>query len=484
MKILFVSAEVSPFAKVGGLADVAGSLPKTLHALGHDVRVIMPAYKMVLENPAYAVKPKIEGLHAKMNPVWVKPLAVHETEMEPGLPLYLLETDQWFNEADRSEKIYGVGGDPYLFFSCAVLEAVKALGWMPDIVHCNDWHTGLIPVLMRERESSFWKNAATIFTIHNFAYQGEFGFQILDQLGLPHRLFNRDQLETYGHVNFLKAGCVYADFVNTVSPRYAHEIQTPQFGCRLEGLMRHLDDHDRLVGILNGIDLEEFDPATDPFIGAHYSLKDMKGKAKCRMALLKEVGLKPENGAPIFGIVGRLSSQKGMDLVIESADTLVEAGRLVVLGAGDPYYRDAFGALAAKYPQRVAFHDGFDLGLAPRIYAGADMFLMPSAFEPCGLGQMIAMRYGTVPIVRSTGGLANTVFDGENGFVFYEKSPAAFKEALDRAVEAYHTPDKWQAMQRMGMTGDFSWEVSARKYVDMYKAALLERRGKAEKKEA
>ncbi len=480
MKILFVSAEVSPFAKVGGLADVAGSLPKALRDLGHDVRVIMPAYQMVLDDPKYKVQKVVDGLQAKMNPVWIKPLAVHQTTLGHDVPVYLLETDQWFNEADRSEHIYGVGGDPYLFFSCAVLEAVRALDWKPDIVHCNDWHTGLIPVLMREREAACWKSSATIFTIHNFAYQGEFGFQILDQLGLPHRLFNRDQLETYGGVNFLKAGCVYADFVNTVSPRYAHEIQTPQFGCRLEGLMRHLDEHDHLMGILNGIDLEEFDPATDPVISAHYSADDLKGKAACRKALLKEVGLK-DTGDPICGIVGRLSSQKGMDLIVESADELLSKAQLVILGAGDPFYRDAFHKLVERYPDRIAFHDGFHLELAPRIYAGADMFLMPSAFEPCGLGQMIAMRYGTVPLVRSTGGLANTVFDAENGYVFYEKTGAAFMEAFSRALKAYQTPTEWAKVQQMGMRGDFSWTGSAKKYVEMYETALLERRDLAKK---
>lgn len=471
MKVMFVSAEVSPLAKVGGLADVAGSLPKALRALGQDVRIVMPAYQLILDDPKWETRLVATGVPVHINARWTKLMDVYELDLA-GVPVYLLGTDEWFTESKQSESVYLPGGDHYLFFTAAVLALPEVLNWRPNLVHCNDWHTGMVPVLMRERDRFEWSQTATVFSIHNLAYQGEFGMEILDKLDLPHHLYNPRQLETYGTVNFLKAGMVFSDQVNTVSPRYAHEIQTPQFGCRLEGLMRFLDEHDRLSGILNGIDQDTFNPETDPDIPAHFSAVDLRGKAECRSALLKEMDLPEIPDTPVMGVVSRLSNQKGMDLMVEAAEEMLGHSQLIVLGAGDPSLAGAFQALRKRYPDRVAFHEGFHLTLAPRIYAGSDIFLMPSSFEPCGLGQLIAMRYGTVPIVRFTGGLADTVFDSENGFVFWERTAAALADAVHRAVAAFRDPPRWKSLLKNAMASDHSWASSAEEYIELYERAL------------
>jgi starch synthase len=323
-----------------------------------------------------------------------------------------------------------------------------------------------------------WKNVATIFTIHNLAYQGEFGFELLEQLELPSSLFTWDKLETYGMVNFLKSGCAYADQVNTVSPTYAKEIQTPEFGCRLEGLMKYLDEQGRLNGILNGIDTDVFDPTTDPALPSHFSLADPAGKASCKTALLNELKLRPIEGAPLLGVVSRLSSQKGMDLMIEAAEAMFAMPtQLVVQGLGDPWLAERYRRLQRDFPKHFRFMERFDADLAQRVYGGCDMFLMPSAFEPCGLGQMIALRYGTVPVVRKTGGLADTVFESKNGFVFTERTVEDFLGALRRAHSAYELKERWEYLVSQALRGDYSWGPSAKEYEDMYARALHERIG-------
>jgi len=468
MKILFVSVEVSPYAKVGGLADVAGSLPQSLKAMGHDVKIAMPAYRMVEQDPAYKCRLLLKDFPVQINPSWQKQAYVKQT-MNGKVPVLLVGTDEWFSEADRSERIYLPGVDQYLFFSRAVLESLKQLDWIPDIIHCNDWHTGFIPVMMRESDDVTWSHVATVFTIHNLAYQGEFGPAVLDRAGLSRDLFTFDKLETYGMVNFLKAGCAYSDQVNTVSPTYAREIQTPEFGCRLEGLMRYLDEHGRLNGILNGIDTEVFNPETDPALPAHFSASAPEGKAVCREALYKELKLKPIKNAPLMGVVSRLSSQKGMDLMIEAAaEMFAMPTQLVVQGLGDPSLAAQYRELQKKFPNHFRFMEKFDADLAQRIYGGCDMFLMPSSFEPCGLGQMIALRYGTIPVVRKTGGLADTVFDGKNGFVFTHRSASDFLYALKHAHSAYQLKEKWAKLVQNALTGDYSWGPSSHEYEHMY----------------
>ena len=476
MKILLLSAEVAPFAKVGGLADVAGSLPKALRSLGHDVRVMMPSYGMIERDPAWKLETALERFEVRLSADFVKTAYLKHLE-HCGVSFYFIGTDQWFPESISSQTVYLPGSDQHLFFSKAALRASQELDWIPDVVHCNDWHTGFTPVLMRETGHPTWNDTATIFTIHNLAYQGEFDEDILRRLDLPMTLFNLHQLETYGRVNFLKAGCVYADQVNTVSPTYALEIQTPEYGCRLEGLMQHLSAAECLTGVLNGIDTVEFDPEKDPLIPAHYSSANLEGKAECKRALLTEIGLRPIEGAALMGVVSRLSSQKGMDLLIDTIKELfAENVQLVVQGLGDPWLATEYRRVQDAYPNQFRFLEKFDPRLAQRVYSGSDIFLMPSSFEPCGLGQLIAMRYGTIPLVRRTGGLADTVFDGQNGFVFENRSGEEFLATCRRAVAAFGNSTKWRKLVKNAMDADYSWKRSAKAYVELYQRAVASRR--------
>ena len=474
MKVLFVGSEANPYAKVGGLADILGSLPHELARSGHDARLFLPGYQMILEDPRWHAKKIASRIQARVNTHWVQEFDLWQ--VDGPVPVYLIATDRWFCDADRSEKVYQIGADPYLFFSVAVLEATRTLKWKPDVVHAHDWQTGFIPVLMREREPARWDQTATIFTIHNLAYQGEFGNEILEKLELPSYLFNPSQLETYGGVNFLKSGCAYADAVTTVSPTYAEEIQTSQFGCKLEGLMRHLKAEGRLYGILNGIDTKFFDPERDPYLAEPFSARRPEGKRACRKALLKEIGLEPMRGVPVAGVVTRLGHQKGMDLLLENAEELLRHIQLVVLGTGDPVLATGFRHLQLHYPERCRFFEGFSENLAPQIYAGSDIFLMPSYFEPCGLGQMIAMRYGTVPVVRGTGGLADTVFEGQNGFVFKHAEGTELVAAVARAADAYRQSAVWKELMNKGMATDFAWNGRKDEYLAVFEKALAARR--------
>ena len=476
MRILFVSVEVAPFAKVGGLADVAGALPKALRRLGHDARVVMPLYRMIEDDPRWSLATTLDEFDVHMNSTWTKRANFKETELD-GLPVGFIGTDEWYGESVNSETVYQPGGMQHLFFSQAVLTAMEQLDWIPDLIHCNDWHTGFLPLLMREKGGKTWDDVASIYTIHNLAYQGEFGLEVLDALDLPHSLYNHEQVEAWGRVNFLKTGAVYADQVNTVSEKYADEIQTPEFGCSLEGLMQHLAHQDRLSGIVNGIDTDVFNPITDPDIPSHFSVSDLHGKSLCRSRLLNEVGLPEIPGAPLFGVVSRLSSQKGMDLMLKAAEAMFALPiQLIVQGLGDPALAQAFSGLEARYPNNFRFVHRFDAPIAQRIYAGCDGFLMPSAFEPCGLGQMIAMRYGTVPVVRATGGLADTVFEGKNGFVFRNRDAADLFAAVERAKIAFQHPEQWNKLVLNGMNSHLGWDDSARVYADLYRAAINSRR--------
>lgn len=484
MRVLFVSAEVSPYAKVGGLADVAGSLPKALIDQGHDVRVVMPAYGLVVEDPAFAVERLGLEFFVRVNDSRFVRAELFETR-SAGFPVWLVDGEHGgvggspiFRRARTSQEVYSFHRDDYLFFCQAALEACQDTGWWPDVVHCHDWHTGLLPAMLKHTRGGDWEKVATVFTIHNFAYQGEFGFDTLAAAGLSTDFFHPDWAEAYGSVNFLKTGTVFADEVNTVSPNYAREIQTPEFGCRLEGLMAHLHARGRLHGILNGIDMEVWNPLTDPALAAGYSVEDLSGKAVCRAALVSEAGLTVGLENPVLGAVTRLSHQKGLDLVVEAAHRMVGAGAaLVVQGLGDPWIAGELRRLEEELPGRVKFFPVFDAPLAQRIYAGCDGFLMPSAFEPCGLGQMFAMRYGTVPVVRHTGGLADTVFEGENGFVFQHSRAEELAAAVERLVSVFREPLAWAELQRAGMSADFSWEKSARAYGELYGKAVKCRRG-------
>lgn len=472
MRILFVSVEVAPFAKVGGLADVAGSLPVALKDRGHDVRVLMPAYGMVVGEKA----PKRQGIPVPVNPNWTAELRAWEDTMD-GVPLWLIDTPGTFENTRRSEEVYAYGRDAYLFFAQAALALCEAEGWIPDVIHANDWHTGFLPVMLREKGGAKWAQTASTFTIHNLQYQGTFGQDTLDAAGLSQDLFTVEKLENWGGVNFIKSACVYSDAVNTVSPTYAEEITTPEYGAGQWGLMAGLAKEGKLRGILNGIHYGHFNPEADPDIAASFSHDRLEGKGACKADLQKELGLPVDAELPLVGIVSRLSDQKGYDLIVRQAYAMLNLPvQFVALGTGDPWSAEQLRLLEREWPDRVRFIERYDAPLAQRIYAGSDLFLMPSAFEPCGLGQMIACRYGTLPIVRKTGGLADSIVDGENGYVFEEKSARALLETLERAVADWRQPKDWQAHVQRAMRTDFSWTKSAADYETMYEDAIRARR--------
>ena len=476
MKVLYVSAEVAPFAKVGGLADVAAGLPKAIKALGQDCRVILPYYQMIADNPRWKTHTIVESFEVHMNPVWTKSASLHQLDFE-GMTYYFIQTDEWFTEAKDSGSMYQPGGEVHAFFVAATLRAMELIKWIPDVVHANDWHTGFLPVLLKEKAGPIWDKTASVYSIHNMAYQGEFGTEVLDWLDLSHDLYNYEQVEAWGRVNFMKAGMSFADVVNTVSPTYAREIQTGEYGCGLDGLNRFLSENDRLFGVLNGLDYDVWNPKTDPRITANFSSKQLDGKRSCREALMELVGFTPMSGAPLVGMISRISTQKGFDLVVNAAEELFKLPiQMVVQGLGDPHIIDGLKALEQKYPNQFRFLNAFDEELAQKIYSGCDSFLMPSSFEPCGLGQLIAMRYGTLPIVRATGGLRDTVQEGQNGFVFENRNRQEFIDAVTRAHQAFGTPN-WDLMVSNAMNANFDWTASAKQYVELYEKAVKRRAG-------
>lgn len=471
MKVLFVSSEVDPLAKTGGLADVASSLPKALKKLGVDVRIIMPYYNRFVEGKGFEFEKT--GIQFSLNLGGIQRRGEYlATELVPGLPVYLLRNDDFF---DR-ENLYGTPEGDYsdnhlrfAFLDYGVYEFIKHSGFIPHIIHINDWQTGLIPLLKLKKYKEI--NSKVLLTIHNLAYQGLFPREILPEIGLDEDVFHVEGVEFYGKVNFLKAGIVYSDAINTVSPSYAEEIQTEEYGHGLEGVLRKR--RDRLYGILNGLDYEVWNPATDKDIYFNYSVENvLEGKRRNKEGLLQEIGLKGIE-KPLVGIVSRLVQQKGFDLFPEIMDKLLKLDlNMVVLGSGDKVYQEMFEDFSHRFDS-LYVNIGFDPVLARKIYAGSDMFLMPSMYEPCGLGQLISMRYGTVPVVRKTGGLKDTVRDvkeGGYGFVFEKYSPDELFEAVRRAVDFYYNNQKeWENIVRKIIQLDFSWNASAKKYLNLYK---------------
>jgi starch synthase len=475
LRILFISAEVAPYAKVGGLADVAGSLPKALRALGHDVRVIMPRYGQI-DPSQYGLQPVLDAFQVSF-PDREEPASLWQTTLDGGVPVYLVESEHYF----AREAIYGYqdDGERFLFFSRAALEVPRQLDWQPDILHCNDWHTAIIPCLLKTtlEDDPFYAGAASIFTIHNLAYQGIFDQKILAITGLSGSWLQPQIGGRCSELDLMSQGILYADVVNTVSPTYAQEILTPEYGEGLDPVLKYRKG--RLFGILNGLDTNAFNPATDPHLAARYDVDNLDRKAENKLALQREGGLVEAAAIPLVGIVSRLADQKGFDLLESIVEPVLrQTGvQLALLGTGDEHYQDLFRRLRERHPEQAFVALTFDAALAQRIYAGADIFLMPSRYEPCGLGQMIAMRYGTVPVVRRTGGLADTVSDyrppdGEgDGFVFEEYSSWACFVALIRAIESYRRQDEWRTLQRRGMRTDFSWTVSAQRYIALHEKA-------------
>lgn len=477
MKILFAASECVPFIKTGGLADVVGSLAPVLAQKGHDVRVILPKYAAIPEKYESQMRHAVDF---EVQLGWRRQYCGIEELVQDGVVFYFVDNRYYFGR----NYIYGMGGDEYerfAFFCRAALNFLPLVGFEPDLIHAHDWQTGMIPALLRTQYShpENYGHIKTLMTIHNLQYQGIFGIkEVQDVLSLPDSLFTDDKLEHYGAANYLKAGLVYADEITTVSPSYAEEIQTGFYGERLDGLLRSKSNH--LTGILNGINTAEFDPSRDGLIEAAYSVDNMAAKAVNKRALQEQLALDIRPDAPIIGIVSRLSSQKGLDLVDHViADIMREDVQLVVLGMGDSRYINLFSWAEQNYPGRVAARYSMDHSLAHRIYAGSDIFLMPSQFEPCGLSQMISLLYGTVPIVRETGGLRDTVlsyneFTGAgNGFSFFNYNAHDMLNTLRRALSIYREkPDVWQLLMRRGMDGDYSWKHSAEMYVSLYQCML------------
>ena len=473
MKILFAASECVPFIKTGGLADVVGALSPVLKERGNDVRVILPLYAAIPEK--YTKDMKLE-CEFEVELCWRKQYCGIKSLVYQGVTFYFVDNNYYFGRP----YIYGLGGDEYErfgFFSRAVIDALVHLDFRPDVVHCHDWQTGMIPALLKIQYAHFpfYQDMKTVYTIHNLQYQGVFPIKaVQDTLGLGDSLFTADKLECYGCANYMKAGLVYADELTTVSPSYADEIQTAFYGERLDGLLRARKD--QLSGILNGIDINDYDPAKDPMIYANFDPYHLGGKERCKEELQKELGLRVEPNTPLVGIISRLSNQKGLDLVECVIRELMGTGiQLVVLGMGEAKYTNLFSWAESEYPGRLAARFAMNHQLAHRIYAGSDMFLMPSQFEPCGLSQMIAMRYGSVPIVRETGGLRDTVLsynkftDAGNGFSFFNYNAHDMLHTVRRAVHYYkNNREVWYKLIVRGMTGDYSWYSSATKYMDMY----------------
>lgn len=474
-KILFVTSEAHPLIKTGGLADVSGSLPKALAELSQDVRIIMPNYQGIkmqgevrylctlrVENrDVNILETRIPDSHVL---VWLVDYAAYYTR--PGNPYVDEHGNAWADNADRFA----------LFCRIAVEAAMDRayLHWKPDIVHCNDWQSGLVPAFLSLEP----QRPSTVFTIHNLAYQGLFTSESIRGLNLPGQLWNAEGLEFFNMLSFIKGGIVYADKITTVSPNYALEIQTAAYGCGLEGLLRYRKDS--LVGILNGIDQDVWNPAVDPSIVKHYGQKSLKDKLQNKSELQRRFGLPENNNVPLFGLIGRLVEQKGIDLIIDCLPEMLSMSlQFVLLGSGDKDFEQRLLNLAHIYPEKMAVAQGYDEPLAHLIEAGSDVFLMPSRFEPCGLNQMYSQRYGTLPIVRKTGGLADTVVDAlpetiadrtATGFVFNDASSSSLLEVVKRAVTLYSDRKAWVSIQSNAMGKDFSWRQSAEQYLELYES--------------
>jgi starch synthase len=498
VRVLFVASEVAGFAKTGGLADVASALPRALARRGHSIAVVAPLYGAVRRGPHKIVPTSIDftipvghrSYHGRL---------CRSTLPNSNVTAYLVEQPELFERDDPDQgrglyqyttpdgrkHDYADNADRYVFLCRAVMESLPRLDSQPEILHCNDWQTALIPVYLRElysRQSHLhaasYSGVKSLLTIHNIAYQGGFPAATMAVTGLPQRLFNHRQLEFYGQLNFLKAGCVFADALNTVSPRYAEEIQTMVFGCGLEGVLG--ERRSVLSGIVNGVDYDEWDPSIDRYLAIQYSAENaFENKPRCKESLQRELGLPARRDVPVLGMIARLVEQKGVSLLLQSAEELLAHDvQLVVLGEGDPAVHRHLREVQANRSNKVGLRLGFDEGLAHRIEAAADMFLMPSRYEPSGLNQLYSLRYGTVPIVRAVGGLADTIIDctpealaagTATGFRFGPYTAPAFMHAVQRALACWHQePQIWRQIVETGMRQDWSWNRSAGQYERVY----------------
>lgn len=489
MRIAFASAEVFPYAKTGGLGDVVGALPKVLKKMGNDVKVFLPKYATI-DHSKYDLD--------YCYPIGEMPIRVagtvytvhvfHSTLPDSDVDVYFLDCPHFYNRSaiytnDRDED------ERFILLCKGVIEAMQRLTWKPDVINCNDWQTGLIPLYIKDNYNwdRFFDGVATVMTIHNIAYQGRFPRNTMHKAELrPELFFENSPVEIWNNVSFLKAGLMFADAINTVSYTYAHEITTSEFGAGLEGVLRHrIND---FWGILNGVDYSVWNPATDKHIPYHFTLSDMSGKAANKRYLMDAVHMPYREDIPLIGIVSRMVSQKGFDLIARGINELMSYNaQWVILGTGQEDFESLFRSLSYVYPQKVYAYIGFNNELAHLIEAAADIFLMPSYYEPCGLNQIYSLKYGTVPVVRKTGGLADTVQDWDElyhqgnydgtGFSFNDYTPYALTSTLKRALGTFNDRDKWNKIVLNGMLKDYSWEVSAKTYMQLYHHALKNRRG-------
>jgi starch synthase len=491
--IVMFSAEAAPFVKVGGLADVVGALPKMLERLGARVTIVLPDYR-VIPHGKFSIRPSasVQPFEIPMGPEAVRVEITRTTAPGTGVEVFFLGGGGYFArdgvyDDPVTKDAYADNMQRFTFFARAGLEFLRRLGRPVDVIHCHDSQTALIPGLLRTvyKDDPFFAGSGCLFTIHNLAYQGLFEAETMVWTGIDEAHFSpMSPFEYWGKVNFMKIGIELADLVNTVSETYAREIQSgPEFGFGLEGVLRNRAGD--LFGIVNGIDYDDWNPETDPMIPAQFSSRNLSGKALCKTILLKTMGLPQRKGrVPLMGIISRLADQKGFDLIGEAIERIAEQDlQMVVLGTGQPKYHELFQGISARHPEKIAVKLGFDNRLAHQIEAGADMFLMPSKYEPCGLNQLYSLRYGTVPIVRATGGLADTITnydlqrDSGTGFVFEEYSSSAMMTAIERALVVYSDSERWKRLLVRDMLQRWSWEESARKYMGLYDRICRRRRG-------
>lgn len=486
LKVLYVTSEIYPYSKTGGLADVSASLPKTLSAADVEITVITPYYRSVKEN--------FLGLktHSKILKIPFKgtifPAVVFQEKTNPHLHMYFIQCDEFFDRSGlygTAQGDYSDNAERFSYFSLAVLEFCRTFSLKPHIIHCNDWQTGLIPTYLKKlyglNRDPIFRRTKTIFTIHNMAYQGIFPAEVMSYASIPRELFSLQGLEFYGKINLLKGGLVFADRLTTVSPKYAEEIQTPEFGHGLEGVLKERKKD--LYGILNGVDYTVWNPENDPHIAAQYSSGDLTGKTICKQALIKKLKLQGSVDTPLLSMISRLAEQKGIDLLTRIVPDLIDSGcLLVVLGSGDKRLENKLLNLARQHKKQFYVRIGFDNSLAHEIEAGSDIFLMPSRYEPCGLNQLYSLKYGTIPLVRAIGGLNDSIqeFDPRkqtgNGFKFDDFSPKAFLTKIKKALKYYAKKNIWTQLIKNAMSENFSWEHSARLYLELYKSLIKQKK--------